>query len=86
MVIPATMLQAFVATLVAAWSSEVLEPPAHETAIRTYYGIHASENDGHCKAPYIDSFRRVDVVEDSAEQVVIETSYRYRDWRQDRQA
>jgi hypothetical protein len=80
------MLQAIVATLVAAWSSEGLEPPSHETAIRIYYGIRASENNGRCKAPYIDGFRRVDVVEDNAEQVVVETSYRYRDWRQDRQA
>ncbi|MGB8452502.1 MAG: hypothetical protein WCD89_09225 [Anaerocolumna sp.] len=86
MVIPTTMLQAILATLVAAWSSDVAVPSAPETAIRAYYDAHASENNGHCRAPYIEGFHTVDVVEDNAERVVVETSYLYRDMMKDRQA
>jgi hypothetical protein len=86
MMIPTTLLQAILATLVAGWSGEVLEPPLHETAIKIYYDSHASENNGHCKAPYIDDFHMVEVVEDNAEQLVVETRYRYRDGLKDRQA
>lgn len=77
MMIPTTLLQAILATLVAGWSDEVLEPPIHETAIKIYYDSHASENNDHCKAPYIDDFDRVEVVE---------TRHRYRDGLKDRQA
>lgn len=86
MVIPATILQAVLAGLVASWSGAAPQPPAHETAIKAYYQAHASENNGRCGAPYIDGFHRVDVVEDNAEQMVVETRYGYRDGRKDRQA
>jgi hypothetical protein len=86
MSIRATTLPAAIASLlVAGCASDILQPPAHETAIKTYYEAHASEKNGRCKAPYIDGFTRVEVLEDSADQMVVEARYLYRDWLRDRE-
>jgi len=74
---------ALVAGLVAGCASDIWQPPAYETAMKTYYEDHASEKNGRCWAPYIDGFTRVTVIEDDDEQMVIEASYLYRDWVKD---
>lgn len=84
--IRSTMIQAMLISLAAGWSSEAPYPSAHETAIKRYYEAHASERDGRCRTPYIDRFHNVDVIEDTAAQMVVDAGYRYRDWRLDRQA
>lgn len=78
-----TLALALVSGLVAGCASDFWQPPAYETAIKAYYEDHASEKNGRCLAPYIDGFTRVVVVEDNAEQMVIEASYLYRDWLKD---
>jgi hypothetical protein len=80
------MIQAILIGLVAGWSSETPYPSAQETAIKRYYEAHASERNGRCRTPYIDRFERIDVVENTAAQMVVDAGYRYRDWRLDRQA
>jgi hypothetical protein len=59
------------------------QPPAYETAIKSYYEAHASEKTGRCLAPYIDGFTRVQVVEDTPDRMVVEARYLYRDWVKD---
>jgi len=86
MSIRATLAPAAVATLlVTGCANNPFQPPAHEAAIKTYYEAHASERNGRCKAPYIDGFTRVDVVEETAELMVVEARYLYRDWIKDRE-
>jgi hypothetical protein len=79
-------LPAVIASLLAGCAGDIWQPPAYETAIKSYYEDHASEKNGRCLAPYIDGFTRVEVVEDNAEQMVIEASYLYRYWIKDVQA
>ncbi|MGB8452503.1 MAG: hypothetical protein WCD89_09230 [Anaerocolumna sp.] len=83
MSIRAIMLPGAVAGLLAGCASDALQPPAYEAPIKAYYEAHASERNGRCLAPYIDGFTRVEVVEDNAEQLVIQASYLYRDWLKD---
>jgi len=83
MSIRATTVPAAIAGLLAGCASDVWQPPAYETAIKHYYEAHASERNGQCLAPYIDGFTRVEVVEDNAEQMVVQASYLYRDWIKD---
>jgi hypothetical protein len=59
------------------------QPPAYETAIKSYYEAHASEKTGRCLAPYIDDFTTVQVVEDTPERMVVDARYLYRDWVKD---
>lgn len=79
-----TLPAALAGLLVGGCAGDALQPPAYETAIKNYYEAHASEKNGRCKAPYIDGFTRVEVVEDNADQMVVEASYLFRDWLKDR--
>lgn len=54
---------------------------AIERAIKLHYERHAAE--GSCFSPYIDGFTRLDVLEDTPEQLVIQARYFYRDRVQD---
>jgi len=72
------------AGLVAGCANAPWQPPAYESAIKRYYEAHASEYNGQCLAPYIDGFTRVEVVEDTPDRMVVDTSYLYRDWLKDR--
>ncbi len=74
------------ALLLAGCSSVSGEPPALDTAIKRYYEAHASEEHGQCLAPYVDGFTRLDVVEDDAGQMVVDTRYLYRDRLKDGQS
>ena len=60
------------------------QPPAYETAMKSYYEAHASEKNGRCLAPYIDGFTRVQVLEQTPERLVVDARYLYRDWIKDR--
>jgi hypothetical protein len=55
------------------------QPPAYESAVKSYYEAHASEKTGRCLAPYIDGFTTIQVVEETQERMVIEARYLYRD-------
>jgi hypothetical protein len=59
------------------------QPPAYESAIKTYYEAHASEYNGQCLAPYIDGFTKIQVVDETPDRLVVDTRYLYRDWVKD---
>src|SRR5262245_2573100 len=50
-----------------------------ERAISSYYQDHASEEYGSCNRPYFDAITTVDVVEDTADRLVLDVRYRYWD-------
>jgi hypothetical protein len=77
-------LAPLVAGLLAGCADAPWQPPAYETAIKSYYEAHASERTGQCLAPYIDGFTKVEVVEDTPERMVVDARYLYRDWVKDR--
>jgi hypothetical protein len=54
-------------------------PPDTEQAIEAHYRAHASEEGGRCPAPFIESFTRVEVVEDGPERQVVDARYLYGD-------
>ena len=56
---------------------------AIEQAIRRYYERHASEGGARCFRPYIDGFSRLSVLEDTPNQLVVETRYFFRDRAQE---
>jgi hypothetical protein len=69
--------------LVAGCANVPWQPPAYETAIKSYYEAHASEYHGYCLAPYIDGFAKVQVVEETPDRFVVDARYLYRDWVKD---
>ena len=75
---------AVIAGMLAGCADAPWQPPAYETAIKSYYEAHASERTGQCLAPYIDGFTKVEVVEDTPERMVVDARYLYRDWVKDR--
>jgi hypothetical protein len=52
-------------------------------AITSYYERHAQEENGYCPSPYIDGITRREVVEESAERLVLNVGYLYRDRSKD---
>jgi hypothetical protein len=50
-----------------------------ESAISSYYEDHASEDYGRCNRPYFDAITMVDVAEDTADRLVLDSRYQYRD-------
>jgi hypothetical protein len=74
---------AVIAGMLAGCAGMPWQPPAYETAIKSYYEAHASERDGQCLAPYIDGFTKVQVVEDTPDRMVVDANYLYRDWLKD---
>lgn len=69
-----------VAALLAGCASPPWQAPPEQAAIKRYYAAHASEKNGRCKAPYIDGFTTVEVVEDTPEGMLVDARYLYRDW------
>lgn len=65
--------------LVAGCADVPWQPPAYQTAMKRYYQAHATEKNGRCRAPYIDGFTRVEVVEDTPERTLVDVRYLYRD-------
>jgi hypothetical protein len=74
---------AVVAGLVTGCADVPWQPPAYQTAIKRYYEAHATEKNGRCRAPYIDGFTKIEVVEDTPEGMLVEARYLYRDWVKD---
>jgi hypothetical protein len=52
---------------------------SEDALIKSYYERHASEQNGYCPSPYIDGITRQEVVEESADRMVLEVGYLYRD-------
>ncbi|MEZ5935688.1 MAG: hypothetical protein R3F54_28020 [Alphaproteobacteria bacterium] len=50
-----------------------------EGAISSYYEDHASEDYGRCNRPYFDAITKVEVVEDTADHLVLDVRYKYWD-------
>jgi hypothetical protein len=74
---------AVVAGLVTGCADVPWQPPAYQTAIKRYYEAHATEKNGRCRAPYIDGFTKIEVVEDTPEGMLVDARYLYRDWVKD---
>ena len=60
------------------------EPPvpggqATYTEMRVFYRRHALEEDGRCRAPYLDGIIRSEVVRDMPDQLELRTTYHWRD-------
>lgn len=60
-----------------------LGPSPEEQAVRNYYERHASEEWGRCHAPLMDGISDVQVVEETADRLVLDVRYFYRDWLND---
>ena len=69
--------------LVAGCADVPWQPPAYQTAMKRYYQAHATEKNGRCRAPYIDGFTKVEMVEDTPGRMLVEARYLYRDWVKD---
>jgi hypothetical protein len=59
--------------------SEAVQPSPVESAVKSYYENHASEENGRCLNPYMDALTGLDVVEESESRIVVDARYFYRD-------
>jgi hypothetical protein len=54
-------------------------PSPVQSAVMRHYEAHASEQYGQCLNPYMDALTNLEVVEDTADRMVVDARYFYRD-------
>ena len=59
--------------------SDAVQPSPVEAAVMSYYEDHASEQNRTCLNPYMDALTSVDLVEESADRMVVDARYFHRD-------
>jgi hypothetical protein len=59
--------------------ADAFRPSPVQTAIMRHYEAHASEQYGQCLNPYMDALTNLEVVEETAERIVVDARYFYRD-------
>jgi len=59
--------------------ADAVRPSPVETAVMRHYEAHASEQYGQCLNPYMDALTNLEVVEETADRMVVNARYFYRD-------